>query len=88
MPETEYTPMTLSGMAVAVVPPAPVAASTPHHGSASNFATKDNIEMSLCLRLHTYDVKTLGRLRGLKHPQASEPNIKQLLTQGCLAVSD
>ena len=29
-------PMTLSGMAVAVVPPAPVAASTPHRGSASN----------------------------------------------------
>ena len=34
---TEHTPMTLSGMAVAVVPSAPVAASTPHRGSASNF---------------------------------------------------
>ena len=34
---TEHTPMTLSGMAVAVVPSAPVAASTLHHGSASNF---------------------------------------------------
>ena len=35
--KTEYIPMTLSGMAMAVVHEAPVAASTPHHGSASNF---------------------------------------------------
>ena len=32
----EHILMTLSGMAVAVVPSAPVAASTLHHGSASN----------------------------------------------------
>ena len=31
-----YIPMTLSGMAMAVVHEAPVEASTPHHGSASN----------------------------------------------------
>ena len=35
--KTEYTRMTLSGMAMAVAHEAPAAASTPHHGSASNF---------------------------------------------------
>ena len=33
----EHILMTLSGMVMAVVPPAPVAASTPNRGSASNF---------------------------------------------------
>ena len=35
--KTEYIPMTLSGMAMAVAQEAPVAASTLHRGSASNF---------------------------------------------------
>ena len=53
---TEHTPMTLSGMAVAVVAPAPVAASTPHRGSASNspsiYLGRQRGEESLIERTH------------------------------------
>ena len=44
--KTEHILMTLSGMAVAVVPPAPAAASTPHHGSASNFLSLPKITLN------------------------------------------
>ena len=44
---TEHISMTLSGMAVAVVPSAHVAASTLHRGSASNFPSLPLITLNL-----------------------------------------
>ena len=54
--KTEYIPMTLSGMAMAVVQEAPVAASTPHHGSVSNSLTLPQMTLNpgcAVMKLHT-----------------------------------
>ena len=58
--KTEYIPMTLSGMAMAVVHEAPVAASTPHRGSASNSSTQPQMTLnSDCVAIRAPVMKVL-----------------------------
>ena len=56
---TKHILMTLSGMAVAVVPSAPVAASTHHRGSASNFPSLPQTTLNLgCVVMKCSPMKT------------------------------
>ena len=58
--KTEYIPMTLFGMAVAVAHEAPVAASTLHHGSASNFPSLPQMTLnSGCVAIRASVMKVL-----------------------------